>query len=78
MLYDPLEPANILKSGVTGQQIVGNAVGQQRLYCKHEIVAEWCATCKHDNPASIKVVLKQENLAIVRNLATWEKKKPTT
>jgi hypothetical protein len=72
MLYDPL------RSEVTGQQIKEPAVKQQGLYCKHDIIAEWCAACKYDNPASIKAVLKQENLAIARNLATWEKKKPTT
>lgn len=72
MLYDPLE------SEVTGQQIKDNSVKRNGLYCKHDIIAEWCASCKYDNPASIKVVLHQENLAIARNLATWEKKKPTT
>jgi len=72
MLYDPL------KSEVTGQQIKEDFVRKTELYCKHDIIAEWCASCKYDNPASIKVVLQQENLAIARNLATWEKKKPTT
>jgi hypothetical protein len=73
MLYDPLN------SEGTGQQIKDPPVSRRlELYCKHDIVAEWCASCKYDNPASIKVVLQQENLAIARNLDTWVKKKPTT
>lgn len=54
------------------------AMKQANLICKHDIIAEWCHTCRHDNPASIKTVLKQENLAIVRNLDKWEKKSRTT
>ena len=49
------------------------------LYCKHEIIAEFCHFCRHDNPTTIKVVLQQENLAIVRNLDSWVTgKTPTT
>lgn len=44
---------------------------QLGLYCKHGIVAEFCHYCRHDNPATIKVVLQQENLAIARNLDSW-------
>lgn len=56
----------------------GKQMKQQGLYCQCGIVAEWCATHKHDNPASIRVVLREENLKIAENLDTWLKKPRTT
>jgi hypothetical protein len=60
------------------RQITRHIMKQANLICKHDIIAEWCHTCKHDNPASIKAVLRQENLAIASNLAKWEKKSRTS
>jgi len=48
------------------------------LKCKHDIIAEWCAECKRMDSPSIKQVLLQENLSIVRNLLSWESKKNHT
>ncbi len=44
------------------------------LKCKHDIIAEWCATCKRMDTPSIKQVLLEENLSIVRNLLSWPSK----
>lgn len=46
--------------------------------CMHEIVPEWCWECKHESPATVKTLLLQENLRIVRNLLSWETKTHTT
>ena len=62
---------NFLQKLPTGRQIM------KELMCIHEIIAEWCATCKHDNPASIRVVLQQENLKIAENLDKWQKPRTT-
>lgn len=50
----------------------------QSLLCIHEIVAEWCHTCKYENPLSIKEARLAENLSIASNLDTWVKKPRTT
>lgn len=44
------------------------------LKCMHDIIAEWCATCKHLDTPSIKQVLLEENLAIMENLLSWPSK----
>lgn len=46
--------------------------------CKHDIIAEWCWECKHKKPSTVKSLLLQENLKIVRNLLSWETKTHTT
>lgn len=47
---------------------------KNNLKCKHDIIAEWCSTCKRMDTPSIKQVLLQENLEIVRNLLSWPSK----
>lgn len=42
-------------------------------YCVHEIIAEWCWECKHENPTTVKQLLRDENIRIVENLLSWEK-----
>lgn len=57
------------------------AIGQpvkNNMRCIHDIIAEWCAECKHLDTPSIKQVLLQENLAIVENLLSWPTKTRTT
>lgn len=46
------------------------------LKCKHDIIAEWCATCKRMDTPSIKQVLLQENLEIMENLLKCFQKGP--
>lgn len=45
--------------------------------CMHGIIAEWCWECKHKNTSTVKSLLLQENLKIVENLLSWEKKSRT-
>jgi len=45
--------------------------------CIHDIIAEWCWTCKHENPDSIrsmKRVLIEENKKISENILKWPTK----
>lgn len=44
---------------------------KQNLRCIHDIIPEWCAVCRHENPRSVKLILMEENLSIVRNFETW-------
>lgn len=60
------------------EELIGLPVKTNKMYCIHEIIAEWCATCKHMDTPSIKQVLLQENLEIVENLLSWELKKSRT
>lgn len=42
--------------------------------CKHGVIADWCGYCKHGDKGpdrSLKVILREENLAIVENFSTW-------
>lgn len=52
------------------QKTRGNDL-KNNLKCKHDIIAEWCHTCKHLNTPSIRQVLLQENLEIMENLLKW-------
>jgi hypothetical protein len=52
----------------------GEVTLKNNLKCRHDIIAEWCATCKRMDTPSIKQVLLQENLAIVENLLSWPTK----
>lgn len=49
---------------------------KNNLKCKHDIIAEWCHTCKHLDTPSIKQVLYQENLEILENLLKCFQKGP--
>lgn len=61
---------------ITNHVQAGSSV-KNNLLCKHEIIAEWCATCKRMDTPSIKQVLLQENLEIVKNLLSWQKSRTT-
>ena len=45
--------------------------------CIHGIIPEWCWECKHKSTTTVKSLLLQENLKIVENLLSWEKKSRT-
>lgn len=46
--------------------------------CKHGIISEWCWECKHQSHTTVKTLLKQENLKIVRNFLSWKNPNRTT
>lgn len=42
--------------------------------CDHGIVRDWCSYCKHGDKGperALKVILRDENLAIVENFQKW-------
>lgn len=65
------EYADFVISEPSPQQIAKGLELKNSLKCKHDIIAEWCSTCKHLDTPSIKQVLLKENLAIVENLLSW-------
>jgi hypothetical protein len=68
------EYVDFLISAPSPQQIARDMDLKNNLKCKHDIIAEWCATCKRLDSPSIKQILLEENLEIVRNLLSWPKK----
>lgn len=42
--------------------------------CIHDIIPEWCWECKHESKDTVKSLLLKENLKIVENLLSWEKR----
>ena len=56
----------------------GEVTLKNDLKCKHDIIAEWCATCKRLDTPSIKQILLEENIEIAENILSWENKRNHT